>query len=212
MSIDPIGRVTGALRACATLSAPVRVLALVSGGADSVCLVHALADTLGTSRVEALHVNHGLRPGAAQDEQFCAGLCADLGVRLHIERVQVDRSGNLEARARAARYGAAEAVRKGAGLDLVATGHTGSDQVETVLYRLVSSPGRRALLGMAPLRDRVVRPLLDLVSDDNARIACRPASPGARTSPTRIARSPATACAWMSSRRCARSIRPWSAT
>ena len=166
MSNDPIRRVTGALRATAALSAPVRVLALVSGGADSVCLVHALADTLGTNRVEALHVNHGLRPGAAQDERFCAELCADLGVPLHVERVHVDRSGNLEARARAARYGAAEAVRKEARLDLVATGHTGSDQVETVLYRLVSSPGRRALLGMAPLRDRVVRPLLDLGSDD----------------------------------------------
>ena len=149
------------------------MLALLSGGADSVCLVHALADTLGTDRVEALHVNHGLRPGAVQDEQFCHELCAGLGVRLHVERVHVDRTGNLEAGARAARYAAAEAVRGRAGLDLVATGHTGSDQVETVLYRLVSSPGRRALLGMAPLRDRIVRPLLDLGSDDTRAYCLR---------------------------------------
>ena len=48
----------------------------------------------------------------------------------------------------------------------MATGHTGSDQAETVLYRLVSSPGRRALLGMAPRRDRIVRPLLEVTGAD----------------------------------------------
>ena len=166
MSSDPIDRVTAALRSSAALAPPARVLALLSGGADSVCLVDALARVLGTERVEALHVNHGLRPGAAQDERFCGELCAGLGVRLHVERVRVDRSGNLEAQARTARYAAAEAVRGREGLDLVATGHTGTDQVETVLYRLVASPGRRALLGMAPLRDRIVRPLLGLQSED----------------------------------------------
>ncbi len=174
MSSDPIDRVTAALRAGGLLAAPVRALALLSGGADSVCLVHALALALGTDRVAALHVNHGLRAGAEADEQFCRELCAGLGVRLHVERVHVDRSGNLEAQARAARYAAAEAVRRREGLDLIATGHTGTDQVETVLYRLVASPGRRALLGMAPLRDRVVRPLLDLDSEET-RAYCRAA-------------------------------------
>ena len=166
MSTDPIDRVTSALRANAALAPPARILALVSGGTDSVCLVHALAETLGADRVEALHVNHGLRAGAEEDERFCGELCAGVGIRLHVERVHVDRSGNLEAQARAARYAAAEAVRARAELDLVATGHTASDQVETVLYRLVSSPGRRALLGMAPLRDRLVRPLLELRRED----------------------------------------------
>src|SRR3954463_5301483 len=135
-----------------------RVLALLSGGADSVCLVHALREVLGTARMKALHVNHGLRAAAAEDERFCRELCETLGVELFVERVSVPERGNLEGAAREARYGAAEAVRARLGLDLVASGHTASDQVETVLYRLVSSPGRRALVGMRGRRDRLVRP------------------------------------------------------
>ena len=139
---------------------------MVSGGADSVCLLHVTAQLLGAARVQALHVNHGLRAAAAEDERFCADLCARLGVELHIERVEIPARGNTEALAREARYEAAERVRASAGLDLIATGHTASDQVETILYRLVSSPGRRALLGMEPLRGRLARPLLAVPRDD----------------------------------------------
>jgi tRNA(Ile)-lysidine synthase len=81
-------------------------------------------------------------------------------LELHVERVEIPARGNTEALAREARYEAAERVRASAGLDLIATGHTASDQVETILYRLASSPGRRALLGMEPLRGRLARPLL----------------------------------------------------
>ena len=174
MSTEPSDRVHAAVRTCGALAPPARVLALLSGGADSVCLVHALARHLGPDRVEALHVHHGLRAAADADESFCRELCEALGVRLHVERVDVDRAGSLEARAREARYAAAESVRRREGLDLVATGHTASDQVETVLYRLATSPGRRALLGMAPLRDRIVRPLLE-VSGADTRAYCRDA-------------------------------------
>src|SRR5919198_4141354 len=110
------------------------VLALLSGGADSVCLVHSLAARLGRGRVAALHVNHGLRAAAAADERFCSELCESIGVPLTVERVSIARRGNLEAAAREARYEAAERVRARLGLDLIATGHTASDQVETVLY------------------------------------------------------------------------------
>ncbi|HZO58255.1 MAG TPA: tRNA lysidine(34) synthetase TilS [Solirubrobacterales bacterium] len=174
MSKDPIERVTAAIHGCEHLGPPARVLALLSGGADSVCLLHSLARALGPERVAALHVNHGLRARAEEDEEFCRELCQALAVRLHVERVDVERTGNLEARAREARYAAAEAVRAREGFDLVATGHTGTDQVETVLYRLASSPGRRALLGMAPLRERIVRPLLELSAEDT-RDYCRAA-------------------------------------
>ncbi len=174
MSTNAIERVTGALRSTGALSSGARVLVLLSGGADSVCLLHSLAHELGTDRVEALHVNHGLRAAGEDDEHFCRALCERLGVRVHVERVQLARAGNLEARARDARYAAAEAVRQRAALDLVATAHTGSDQAETVLYRLVASPGRRALLGMAPRRDRIVRPLLEVTGADT-RAYCREA-------------------------------------
>jgi tRNA(Ile)-lysidine synthase len=136
------------------------VLAMLSGGADSVCLLHVAVELFGAERVQALHVNHGLRPAAGEDERWCAELCRSVGVKLHVERVRIPGTGNVEALARDARYEAAERVRTAAGLTLIATGHTASDQVETILYRLVSSPGRRALLGMEPLRGRIARPLL----------------------------------------------------
>ena len=167
-----------------------RVLALLSGGADSVCLVHALRGVLGVPRLAALHVNHGLRAAAGDDERFCRELCDRLGIELVVERVTVARQGNLEAAAREARYEAAERVRSRLGLDVIATGHTASDQVETILYRLVSSPGRRALLGMAPRRERIVRPLLELWREET-RAYCEQAGLGWREDESNLDRAPA---------------------
>jgi tRNA(Ile)-lysidine synthase len=117
------------------------VLCLVSGGADSTCLWHALQE-LGYS-VSALHVNHGLRGAESDgDAEFC---------RTVFEAEVVEAPGSTEADLRELRYAVATDR-------LRATGHTASDQVETVLYRLVSSgkPG-----GIKPKReDGVVRPLL----------------------------------------------------
>ncbi len=113
--------------------------------------------------VEALHCNYGLRDEAGADEAHCAALCAQLGVRLHVRRPAAP-AGNVQAWARAARY--AEAARLAAGD--VAAGHTATDQVETVLYRLAASPGRRALLGMAARDGRLVRPLLGATREETA--------------------------------------------
>ena len=142
-----------------------RALALLSGGADSVCLVHVLQEALGGGRLQALHVNHGLRAPADDDQRFCEELCESLGIDLVVERLIVPDRGNLEAAAREARYEAAERLRARLGLDVVATGHTASDQVETIVYRLATSPGRRALLGMRVRRDRIVRPLLEVTRE-----------------------------------------------
>jgi tRNA(Ile)-lysidine synthase len=130
------------------------LLVMLSGGGDSVCLLE-VATRLG-ARVTALHVNYGLREGADADEAFCRELCERLGVELAVEQVGLPEGGNLMDRAREARYGLAE---RHAESDYAAA-HTASDQAETVLYRLAVSPGRRALLGMAPRRGRLVRPLL----------------------------------------------------
>jgi tRNA(Ile)-lysidine synthase len=123
------------------------VLCLVSGGADSTCLWHALRE-LGYS-VSALHVNHGLRGAESDgDAEFC---------RTVFEAEVVEAPGSTEAELRELRYAVATDR-------LRATGHTASDQVETVLYRLVSSgkPG-----GIKPRReDGVVRPLLTVWRGD----------------------------------------------
>jgi len=117
---------------------------LVSGGADSTCLFHVLRD-LGYS-VSALHVNHGLRGAESDaDARFCA---QQFGAQV------VDgRGGTSEEELRAIRYSfATDRLR--------ATGHTASDQVETVLYRLVSSGSTKGI--KASREDGVVRPLLEL--------------------------------------------------
>ena len=146
------------------------LLVMLSGGADSTCLLDVAAK-LG-ARVSALHVNYGLRGEQSEaDEAWCRELCSRLDVPLHVERVALDaEGGNLQARARDARYAAAERL---AGGDYAAA-HTRSDQAETVLYRLASSPGRRALAGMAPRRGRLVRPLLAATRSDT-REHCRAA-------------------------------------
>jgi tRNA(Ile)-lysidine synthase len=102
--------------------------------------------------VEALHVEHGLRGSRGLDD---AAYCAALGAS--VVPVDLEPGGNLEARAREARYGAA---RERADGRPIATGHTLSDQAETVVYRLASSSGPRAISAMRPAADGVVRPLL----------------------------------------------------
>ena len=123
------------------------VTCLVSGGADSTCLWHVLR-ILGY-RVSTVHVNHGLR-GAESDED--ARFCRDvLGAEV------IDASGSQpqsEAALRNARYDLT------AGRGLRATGHTASDQVETVLYRLVSRGHPGAIKDKRD--DGVVRPLHDV--------------------------------------------------
>lgn len=137
-----------------------RLVAMLSGGRDSVCLLDLAARLLGTGEVTALHVNYGLRDDSDADEEHCAGLCERLGVRLEIERpLRPEGPGNLQAWARDTRYAAAAALGERAD-SRIATGHTADDQVETILYRLASSPSRRALLGMKPRDGRLVRPLL----------------------------------------------------
>ena len=153
------------------------LLVLLSGGADSVCLLDVAVD-LGAG-VSALHVNHGLRDDADEDERFCRELCERLEVPLSVERAAGAPAGNVQAWARDLRYSAAERLAQAD----YATGHTLSDQAETVLYRVAASPGRRALLGMAPRRGRLVRPLLQ-VTREETRAWCRQRGLGWRDDPT----------------------------
>jgi tRNA(Ile)-lysidine synthase len=138
------------VRATGLLGEP--VLVLLSGGRDSVCLLH-LAMRI-SPRVRALHVDYGLHEPS--DAAFCAELCEALGVPLEVVRAG-EPAGNVQVWARELRY--AEARRRG---DTIAAGHTASDQAETVLYRLAASPGRRALLGMREREGDLVRPLLGI--------------------------------------------------
>jgi tRNA(Ile)-lysidine synthase len=147
------------------LRANTPAVAMLSGGRDSVCLLDLAVRLLGADAVTAVHVNYGLRDDSDADEAHCAGLCAQLGVDLEIERPRrPEGPGNLQSWARDTRYAAAAQLALGKGA-VIATGHTADDQVETILYRLASSPSRRALLGMRARDGSLVRPLLGLTRD-----------------------------------------------
>jgi tRNA(Ile)-lysidine synthase len=161
-------RVLEQVRAGGLLPAGGSVVVLLSGGRDSVCLLDVaarLADADdGPQRIAALHINYGLRDEALDDERHCAALCERLGVELSVERPRrPEAGGNVQAWARDVRYAVATRIALEASSTrpaVVAAGHTADDQVETILYRLASSPSRRALLGMRPRDGLLVRPLL----------------------------------------------------
>jgi tRNA(Ile)-lysidine synthase len=162
---DP-GAAHEAVHASGLVRAGEPLLVMLSGGADSVCLLD-VALRLG-AEVTAFHANYGLRDAAEDDERHCRELCARLGVELIVEAAPLPDDGNVQAQAREARYRLAELHASGD----YAAAHTASDQAETVLYRLAVSPGRRPLLGMAPRRGRLVRPLLGATAAET-RAHCR---------------------------------------
>lgn len=139
------------------------VICAVSGGADSVCMLHvllSLRNALGIT-VEAAHFNHQLRGAESdRDEAFVRTLCAGLGVALHV--------GNGDVRARAAKTHesveeAARALRYAFFSSLpgpIATAHTQDDNLETVLLNLTRGTGLAGLCGIPPKRDSFIRPML----------------------------------------------------
>ena len=156
------------VRATDLLAPGAPVVVLLSGGRDSVCLLDVAVRLAGRGAVSALHVNYGLRDAAGGDEELCRALCARLGVELALEAVQrPPDAGNLQAWARDVRLGTGARLALARGAHL-ATGHTASDQAETVLYRLAASPGRRALLGMSERDGLLLRPLLRATRDETA--------------------------------------------
>lgn len=154
--------VRGLLRDEKLIAGGSTVLVAVSGGPDSVALLHVLArlgPRLGFA-VRAHGVDHGLR-GEAADELALAGqLAASLGVAMTTSRVSVAPGGNLQERAREARHEALRAAAREVGAAVIATGHHADDRAETVLLRLLQGSGPRGL-GCLPARSGdLVRPML----------------------------------------------------
>jgi tRNA(Ile)-lysidine synthase len=162
------GELLDRVRAEGLLSPGHPVVIMFSGGRDSTCLLDTAIRVAGVEAVSAVHANYGLRAAADADERFCAELCERLGVQLDVRRpVRPGETGNLQAWARGERYRAAAELAIARDAD-VAAGHTRSDQVETILYRIASSPSRRALLGMRPRDGALIRPLLSFTREDTA--------------------------------------------
>lgn len=164
-SSDLIERVADALKPAAPAGSS--ILLGLSGGVDSVVLLHLLAQLSPrfSWKLSALHVHHGISLRADAWAEFCADLCARLGVPCKIERVNIAplRSMGIEAAARHLRH---EALARQPA-DFIALAHHQDDQAETLLLQLLRGAGVKGAAAMAPLKmagtgPALVRPLLDI--------------------------------------------------
>ena len=144
------------------LSPGARVMVACSGGPDSQALLHLIAGAQHTLRINAVHavgIDHGLRPHAAAELALAKTLAAALAVPFFGYHVDVERGGNCLSAARRARYAALRAHQRGHSMDVIAVGHSATDQLETILFKMArGSPA--ALCGMRQRRGSIIRPIL----------------------------------------------------
>ena len=148
-----------------------RVTVALSGGADSVALLSCLCELKNTLGIEvyAAHFNHLIRGAEAdRDEQFAVELCRKLGVEITVKREDVplfakENKISTELAARRLRYAFFDEVSKGGA---VATAHTASDNLETVIFNLTRGSGAEGLCGIPPKRDKFIRPLIFCTRQD----------------------------------------------
>lgn len=154
-----------------------KVVTAVSGGADSLCMLHALvrlAPALDL-RLHVAHFDHRLRAGSDADATFVGRVAARLGLPATIRAAEasfVPKGRSPEEAARDRRYAFLDDVADSVGAMRIATGHTLDDQAETVLMRVLAGTGTHGLGGISPVRGRVIRPLIALRRDDTERF-CR---------------------------------------
>lgn len=147
------------------------VLCAVSGGADSVCLLH-LAKSRGDLVCACAHFDHGLRgEESRRDAEFTRELCREWDVPFFLGEGEVPeharRTGqSVETAARELRYAFLRATAEAWGADVIATAHNMSDNAETVLFRLARGTGLRGLAGIPERRGKLVRPLLHVTRQE----------------------------------------------
>jgi tRNA(Ile)-lysidine synthase len=160
-----VNSVADALRA-AGVQPGSRVVVAVSGGVDSMVLLHALARSPLRLALRVAHIHHGLRGRSAdRDAAMVAAAAERCGLPVSVVRLTAatrPRATSVQVWARDARYAALEAIRKRVRAAWVLTAHTENDQAETVLLNLLRGTGVRGLAGIPRVRDRILRPLLDV--------------------------------------------------
>lgn len=171
-------RVTRWIDRHALLPPRAAVLLAVSGGADSVAMLHVLADLAEQPerrwRLHVAHLDHALREDSAEDAAFVAGLADELGIPCTCQRRSVERGPDesLESAARRVRYAFLESAAAEAGCRWVATAHHADDHVETVLHRILRGTAIEGLRGIRPRRAlyagdlHLVRPMLDATREE----------------------------------------------
>ena len=141
------------------------VLVAVSGGADSVALLHGLLELRETLSLElsVCHINHNLRGGESQaDAGFVRKLCADLSLQFFLYTADIKQEGtSLEEAARLVRYSYLHRCAAECKASKIALGHNQNDNAETLLLRLGRGTGLTGLCGIPPVRDIFIRPLIE---------------------------------------------------
>jgi tRNA(Ile)-lysidine synthase len=171
---DLPGRFRTHLKATNLIEPGEKVLVAVSGGLDSVALLHLLNKLRGEMEIvlEVVHVHHGLRGAEADaDLQFTRDLAEKLNLPFHFRRVETRMHAkthrlSLEESARNLRYQAFDEILKEAGATKLATAHTADDQAETILDHLLRGSGVTGLRGMTPIRGPYIRPLLQFSREE----------------------------------------------
>ena len=145
------------------------VLVALSGGPDSVALLHLISELRDQDELQvgAAHMNFGLRSDESDgDAEFCRRLCKNLDVPLYEQRPAAAMRGNTQDWARRERYAMFHRLRDREGYDRVATGHTSDDRAETLIIQLFRGAGMDALANMAPSSGDLIRPLLPVSRQD----------------------------------------------
>ncbi len=167
-------RVRETIKKHSMLSENDSILLGLSGGPDSVCLALILDEIKKDFNlsVNAVYVNHGLRPDEVEnEEEFCKDLCDNLGIGFSSKSVDVkkyakDRKLNKQEAARELRYKVYEEISNQVNATKIALGHTANDQTETFLMRLLRGSGQKGLSGIPPVRGRIIRPLIEVERKD----------------------------------------------
>ncbi|MGN0168071.1 MAG: tRNA lysidine(34) synthetase TilS [Acetatifactor sp.] len=146
-----------------------RVVAGVSGGADSVCLLLVLQEYRKQTPIElaVVHVNHGIRSDAGKDAAFVEELCRRENIPFYLRTEDVKKYAfeekcSEEDAGRRLRYRAFEEAAADFGANKIAVAHNSNDRAETMLFHLFRGSGLKGLRGILPVRDNVIRPILCL--------------------------------------------------
>lgn len=150
------------------------VLVGLSGGPDSVCLLHVLSrlrDEMSLG-LYAAYIDHGLRPVETPGEiSFCKGLCDSLSIPIKVKAIEVkdyaiQRGLGKQEAARHLRYEALKEIASEVGASKIALGHNADDQVETFFINLLRGTGPKGLSGIPPVRENIIRPLIETKRKD----------------------------------------------
>ncbi len=161
-----LDRVASVIRSHKLINDNDHLIVAVSGGADSLALLHILDGIDLPLKLVALYIDHGLRPQEIPNEKkIIEDSCLLLGIpficrTVHVHDLVAQGKHSLEEAARIVRYRALEQVRQECGAKLIAVGHTADDQAEEFFIRLIRGSSSRGLSGMKPKRDNIIRPLL----------------------------------------------------